>query len=129
MSSLSRSVDLRESNTSEESLGPKKTHVAMLLKIGISSSFPVTECLYRRAPQSSLALFRTHSLTCIVSPAAMRRCCPIGERVGRPLVVNLRVSPLLVSLVVATEAVLSRPLMPPTLRRLVVLGGDSGLFE
>jgi len=45
------------------------------------------------------------------------------------LVVNLRVSPVLVSLVVTGETVLSRALMPPTLRRLVVLGGDSGLFE
>jgi hypothetical protein len=59
----------------------------------------------------------------------MRRCCPIGESVGSPLVVNLRVSPVLVSLEVTGVAVLSRALMPPTLRRLVVLGGDSGLFE
>ena len=59
----------------------------------------------------------------------MRRCCPIVESVGSPLVVNRRVSPALVSLVVAVDAVLSKPLMPPTLRRLVVLGGDSGLFE
>jgi len=46
--------------------------------------------------------------------------------VGSTLVVNLRVSPALVSLEVVVEAV---PSIPPTLRLLVVLGGDSGLFE
>jgi hypothetical protein len=65
-------------------------------------------------------------LTCIVSPAARRRCCPIGESVGSALVVNLRVSPVLVSFEVLVEAV---PNMPPTLRLLLVLGGESGLFE
>lgn len=59
----------------------------------------------------------------------MRRCCPIGESAGRALVVNLRVRPALVSFVVLVEAVLSRPLIPPTLRLLLVLGGESGLFE
>jgi hypothetical protein len=40
--------------------------------------------------------------------------------------VNLRVSPALVSFEVVVGAV---PSMPPTLRRLEALGGDSGLFE
>jgi hypothetical protein len=66
------------------------------------------------------------ALTCIVSPAARRRCCPIGESVGRALVVNLRVRPLLVSFEVLVEAV---PSIPPTLRLLLFLGGESGLFE
>jgi hypothetical protein len=44
-------------------------------------------------------------------------------------VVNRRVRPALVSFVVAVEAVLSSPLIVPTLRLLLVLGGESGLFE
>lgn len=67
------------------------------------------------------------ALTCIVSPAARRRCCPIGESVGRALVVNLRVRPLLVSLDGLLVEVV--PSIPPTLRLLLFLGGESGLFE
>jgi hypothetical protein len=70
------------------------------------------------------------ALTCIVSPAARRRCCPIGESAGRALVVNLRVRPALVSLdEVFVEVVPNIALIPPTLRLLLVLGGESGLFE
>jgi hypothetical protein len=46
--------------------------------------------------------------------------------VGRALVVNLRVRPLLVSFELLVEAV---PSIPPTLRLLLFLGGESGLFE
>ena len=42
---------------------------------------------------------------------------------------NLRVRPALVSFVVFVEDVPSIPLIPPTLRLLLVLGGESGLFE
>jgi hypothetical protein len=45
------------------------------------------------------------------------------------LVVNLRVSPALVSFEVLVEVVPSIALIPPTLRLLLVLGGESGLFE
>ena len=64
-----------------------------------------------------------------MSPAARRRCCPIGESAGRALVVNLRVRPALVSFVVLVVALLSNPLIVPTLRLLLALGGESGLFE
>jgi len=53
----------------------------------------------------------------------------MGESAGRALVVNLRVRPVLVSFVVLVEAVFNSPLIPPTLRLLLVLGGESGLFE
>ena len=64
-----------------------------------------------------------------MSPAAIRRCCPIGESAGRALVVNRRVRPALVSFVVLVDAVLKSPLIVPTLRLLLALGGESGLFE
>ena len=78
----------------------------------------------------ALALFNIQeiALTCIVSPAAIRRCCPIGESVGRALVVNLLVRPALVSFA-AVVVVVVVPNIPPTLRLLLFLGGESGLFE
>lgn len=45
------------------------------------------------------------------------------------MVVNLRVRPALVSFVVLVDAVLKSPLIVPTLRLLLALGGESGLFE
>lgn len=86
--------------------------------------------LFALAFAFAYALFKTQeiALTCIVSPAAIRRCCPIGESVGRALVVNLLVRPALVSFA-AVVVVVVVPNIPPTLRLLLFLGGESGLFE
>ena len=45
------------------------------------------------------------------------------------MVVNLRFRPALVSFVVLVVALLSNPLIVPTLRLLLALGGESGLLE
>jgi hypothetical protein len=67
-----------------------------------------------------------HVRTCMVSPAAKRRCCPIGDSVGKAFVVNLRVKPALASL---AALVVVAGLGKPSLSRFVFLGGDRGLLE
>jgi len=107
-----------------------KQFMAMILLLVWNSLYPLaaTRCHFRSFLYVSLDML-CWALTCIVSPAAIRRCCPIGESAGRALVVNLRVRPALVSFEVLVEVVPSIALMPPTLRLLLVLGGESGLFE